>query len=65
MEERTIKSFESVDYGEFKDTEIGRIPKEWGVVELGELFSLEYGKGLTEKERKRKAESILFMVLTA
>jgi len=37
---------------EFKKTEIGRIPEEWKVVKLGEVFSLEYGKGLTEKERE-------------
>ena len=39
-------------YKEFKQTEIGKIPKEWEVVRLGEIFSLEYGKGLTEKERE-------------
>ena len=37
---------------DFKQTEIGRIPKEWEVIRLGEVFSLEYGKGLTEKERE-------------
>lgn len=36
---------------EFKDTEIGRIPKEWEVFRLGDILSLEYGKGLPEKER--------------
>ena len=41
-----------IGHKEFKDTEIGRIPKEWEVVRLGEVFSLEYGKGLTEKERE-------------
>ena len=41
-----------IGHKEFKNTEIGRIPKEWEVVRLGEVFSLEYGKGLTEKERE-------------
>ena len=41
-----------VDREKFKQTEIGRIPKEWEVVRLGEVFSLEYGKGLVEKERE-------------
>ncbi|RKY86711.1 restriction endonuclease subunit S [candidate division KSB1 bacterium] len=36
----------------YKQTEIGRIPKEWKVMKLGELFYLEYGKGLTEKKRE-------------
>ena len=27
-------------------------PREWKVISLGEVFSLEYGKGLTEKERE-------------
>ena len=37
---------------EFKHTEIGEIPKEWEVIRLGDKISLEYGKGLTESERK-------------
>ena len=41
-----------IGHEEFKDTEIGRIPKEWEVVRLGQVFSLEYGKGLVEKERE-------------
>ncbi|MBD6956367.1 MAG: restriction endonuclease subunit S [Thermoplasmatales archaeon] len=36
---------------EFKDTEIGRIPKEWEVVKLGNIISLEYGKGLPQSDR--------------
>jgi type I restriction enzyme S subunit len=39
----------------FKDTEIRRIPKEWEVVEVGSIFSLEYGKGLTETKREAGA----------
>ena len=40
-----------VGHTEFKDTEIGRIPKEWEVVRLGDILSLEYGKGLPERDR--------------
>jgi len=35
----------------FKESPIGRIPKEWEVVRLGDVVSLEYGKGLPENER--------------
>lgn len=35
----------------YKNTEIGRIPTEWEVTVLGNLFTLEYGKGLTEDQR--------------
>jgi len=37
---------------EFENTLIRKIPKEWEVVKLGNKISLEYGKGLTEAERK-------------
>jgi type I restriction enzyme S subunit len=37
---------------EFKQTEIGMIPNGWEVVKLGNKISLEYGKGLTESQRK-------------
>ncbi|MDI6737268.1 MAG: restriction endonuclease subunit S [Nanoarchaeota archaeon] len=37
---------------EYKQTEAGRIPKAWEVVELEDKITLEYGKGLSEKERK-------------
>ncbi|MFH8119953.1 MAG: restriction endonuclease subunit S [Candidatus Aenigmatarchaeota archaeon] len=40
-----------IGHKEFKDTEIGRIPKEWEVVKVGEILSLQYGKGLPERER--------------
>jgi type I restriction enzyme S subunit len=36
---------------EFKQTEIGRIPKEWEVVRFGDILTLEYGKGLPERDR--------------
>ena len=35
-----------------KHAEIGKIPRDWEVVRLGESISLEYGKGLTEAQRK-------------
>ena len=40
-----------IGHKEFKDTEIGSIPKDWKVIKLGEIISLEYGKGLPERER--------------
>jgi len=47
----TFKQLLNGEYREFKDTEIGRIPKEWKVVKVGNILSLEYGKGLPERER--------------
>jgi type I restriction enzyme S subunit len=40
-----------IGHKEFKDTEIGRIPKTWQIVKVGDILSLEYGKGLSERER--------------
>ena len=37
---------------EFQETSIGKIPKEWEIVKLKEILSLEYGKGLPKKNRK-------------
>jgi len=34
-----------------KKTGTRDIPKEWGLVRLGEVISLKYGKGLSEKKR--------------
>lgn len=34
---------EGIGHAEFKDTEIGRIPKEWKVKQLGDLFSFSGG----------------------
>jgi type I restriction enzyme S subunit len=36
---------------EFKNTKIGRIPKEWEVTSLQQAFTMEYGEGLTQRER--------------
>lgn len=41
---------EGIGHTEFKETEIGRIPKEWEVVSLGQLFSLASGEGLQQKD---------------
>jgi len=35
----------------FKNSPLGRIPEEWEVVRLGEVITLEYGKGLPETKR--------------
>jgi len=40
-----------IGHKEFKNTEIGRMPKEWKVVKIGNVLSLEYGKGLPERKR--------------
>ncbi|MCL0091821.1 restriction endonuclease subunit S, partial [Dehalococcoidales bacterium] len=40
-----------IGHKEFRDTEIGRIPKEWEVVKIADVLSLEYGTGLPEKDR--------------
>jgi type I restriction enzyme S subunit len=36
---------------DFKETSIGKIPKDWEIVDVGDILSLEYGKGLPERER--------------
>jgi len=35
---------EGIGHTEFKDSEIGQIPKSWEVVSLGEIASVKYGK---------------------
>ena len=35
----------------YKQSPIGRIPKEWEIIKTDDFLSLEYGKGLTERER--------------
>jgi type I restriction enzyme S subunit len=42
----------------FKNTETGKIPSDWEEVRVGERISLEYGKGLTESERKNGEYSV-------
>jgi type I restriction enzyme S subunit len=39
-------SFEDIDKVELKETEIGMMPKSWGVVELGKLVEIKGGKRL-------------------
>jgi type I restriction enzyme S subunit len=41
-----------IGHTRFKRTEIGEIPEEWEVVKLGDILTLEYGAGLTERQRK-------------
>ena len=40
---------EGIGHTEFKDTKIGRIPKDWEVVKLVDLIKLSSGKGLSKK----------------
>ena len=37
--------------GEMVDSELGKIPKSWEVVKVGDLIELVYGKGLTKTNR--------------
>ena len=39
-------------YKKFKDSELGQIPKSFNIIELSELLSLEYGKGLSKDDRE-------------
>lgn len=39
-----------IGHKEFKDTEIGRIPKEWDVVRLGDIGIFQYGITISAKE---------------
>jgi len=34
-----------IDHKEFKDTEVGRIPKGWDIMKLGEIANVRYGLG--------------------
>jgi len=38
---------------EYKLTETGKIPIEWELLRLDALLSLEYGKGLPEREKRK------------
>jgi len=40
-----------IGHKEYKDTPIGKTPKTWQVLQVGDLLSLEYGKGLPDRER--------------
>jgi len=40
----TLKDFLNENYREFNETEIGRIPRHWDVVELGKIADLQRGK---------------------
>ena len=37
---------------EFKQTEIGEVPREWEVRKVGDIIKIKYGKGLPSKNRK-------------
>ena len=44
---------EGIGHKEFKQTKIGKIPKEWKVLKCEEIFELEYGKGLKKSSREQ------------
>ncbi len=50
---------EGIGHTEFKETEIGRIPKEWEVKPLGEIASIFYGKNQKEIEDESGIYKIL------
>ena len=50
---------EGIGHTEFKETEIGRIPKEWEVKTLGEIASICYGKNQKEIEDESGIYKIL------
>jgi len=41
-----------IGHTEYKQTPIGTTPKTWDVVKLGDIVSLEYGKGLPQNSRR-------------
>jgi len=43
---------EGIGHKEFKDTEIGKIPREWEVVRIGDKITLQRGYDLPDKNRK-------------
>jgi len=45
-------SFEDKDKVKLKDTEIGKVPKEWEIDNLGNIFEVQQGKQLSSKESK-------------
>jgi type I restriction enzyme S subunit len=49
------------EYREFKDTEIGRIPKEWGVVKLKNLFTYIKGKKPEEITEEYKGNYLPYL----
>ena len=42
-----------IGHKKFKETEIGTIPEEWSIFTIGDLLTLEYGKGLPKHKRKQ------------
>jgi type I restriction enzyme S subunit len=44
---------EGLDGEEQKETEVGRVPKNWGVVRLGDVATLQRGKDLPKAKRKK------------
>lgn len=44
---------------EFKDSELGRIPKGWEELKVGDVATLEYGKSLPEQERNAGSYPVL------
>lgn len=47
---------EGIGHSEFKETKIGRIPKEWEIIELRDLFDLASGKSRPQEFSETKNE---------
>jgi type I restriction enzyme S subunit len=50
-----------IGHREFKDTEIGRIPREWGVVGLGDIAEVESGFGFPREYQGRNTGKYPFI----
>lgn len=50
----TTSSF-SLAPSPFKDTPLGPLPEEWEIVQLGDLFTIQQGKSLSQKQREGKS----------
>jgi restriction endonuclease S subunit len=59
----TFEQFQKGEYKEFKDSEIGRIPKNWEVVKLGDVVT--YRKGVKPKVVFERREPDTLPYLTA
>jgi type I restriction enzyme S subunit len=55
----TFEQFQKGEYKEFKDSEIGRIPKNWKIVELGEV--VEINKELIDPTKEIPNETFIYI----
>ena len=60
----TFEQFQKGEYREFKDSEIGRIPKNWEVVKINKLFDLYKGTTPSTKNKEYWNGNIPFVTPT-